>query len=406
MAVTRARHRCFIYTADVKGMETSALGYLLHQREPAVEGSPGRLNEDRIQKDLDRLINSGNGVIDLRMLSQIGDAGNGEYPIDSNESSLTHRISTRTLARQWRISSFSDMTSNRTIMPDDLSGGRDHDMTTLSTDTTNWPQNLTEEEPDSSPVLLHQFDRGPVAGIFFHSLFEHMDFTSAISESLTGLITDQLNRAGMNSDQWTQTLCLAVSDILDTPLDAEIPGLTLRQIPMNQRLNELEFLMPAAWPWPEHRHNPVTASTLFTLFESGSNPTVPEKYLHQLKRLQFPAIQGFLKGFMDLVFEYKKKWYIVDYKSNMLGQCYADYAFQSLEQAMSDHHYYLQYHLYVAALHRYLTHRIPGYDYDNHMGKVYYLFIRGMSKRRGPEFGVFQDRPPKSLVMQLSERFK
>ncbi|HSO66961.1 MAG TPA: UvrD-helicase domain-containing protein, partial [Desulfatirhabdiaceae bacterium] len=57
VAVTRARPRCFIYTADVKGMETSALGYLLHQREPAGEGSPCHLNEDRIQKDLDRLIN-------------------------------------------------------------------------------------------------------------------------------------------------------------------------------------------------------------------------------------------------------------------------------------------------------------------------------------------------------------
>jgi len=397
VAVTRARHLCLVYTADVTGLETSALGYLLHGAEPS--------DENRIQADIRRLMDAGGGNIGLRELSQVESAGMDDSRRNISETSLIHRTAGRSLSRKWRISSFSDMTSPRHIMPDDLSGGRDHDIAPLLTGTDEQPRALIPEDAHSLPILLHQFDRGPVAGIFFHSLFENMDFTSTGTDALTRLITDQLTRAGMDSDQWTPILFQAVIDILDTPLDPEMPDLTLRRIPLNRRMNELAFLMPAAVSSPERQPDPVTASRLVTLFESGLNPAIPDAWLHQLRRLEFPAIAGFLKGFIDLVFEYAGKWYVVDYKSNMLGPDYADYAGHFLEQAMTAHHYYLQYHLYVAALHRYLEHRIPGYDYDRRMGKVYYLFIRGMSKVRGPEFGVFQDRPPKDMIMQLSDLF-
>jgi exodeoxyribonuclease V beta subunit len=62
----------------------------------------------------------------------------------------------------------------------------------------------------------------------------------------------------------------------------------------------------------------------------------------------------------------------------------------------------LQYHLYVLALHRYLGWRLgPAYDYDTHMGGAYYLFTRGMSKRWGPGFGIYRDRPTKALIERL-----
>ena len=40
--------------------------------------------------------------------------------------------------------------------------------------------------------------------------------------------------------------------------------------------------------------------------------------------------------------------------------------------------YYLQYHLYTVALHRFLAQRQPGYRYDKHFGGVLYLFLKGM----------------------------
>ena len=72
---------------------------------------------------------------------------------------------------------------------------------------------------------------------------------------------------------------------------------------------------------------------------------------------------------------------------------------------MAHHHYFLQYHLYVVAVHRYLEARLPGYDYDAHFGGVFYLFVRGMAPGRGENAGVFTDRPSRALVLALSALF-
>lgn len=69
-----------------------------------------------------------------------------------------------------------------------------------------------------------------------------------------------------------------------------------------------------------------------------------------------------LKGFIDLVFEWQGRWYLLDYKSNHLGMSPADYSRPALERAMCDHRYDLQYQLYSLALHRLLSLRLPGYD--------------------------------------------
>jgi exodeoxyribonuclease V beta subunit len=73
---------------------------------------------------------------------------------------------------------------------------------------------------------------------------------------------------------------------------------------------------------------------------------------------------------------------------------------------MADHHYFLQYHIYTVALHRYLSCRLPGYDYDRDFGGVFYLFIKGMHPDSGPECGVYADLPPLARIEQLSEIFE
>ena len=63
----------------------------------------------------------------------------------------------------------------------------------------------------------------------------------------------------------------------------------------------------------------------------------------------------------------------------------------------------IQYHLYVIALNRYLRLRLPGYDYKNHFGGVYYIFMRGVDPDIGLEFGIFRDRPAADFIDKLSE---
>jgi exodeoxyribonuclease V beta subunit len=74
---------------------------------------------------------------------------------------------------------------------------------------------------------------------------------------------------------------------------------------------------------------------------------------------------------------------------------------------MQRRHYPLQALLYLVALHRYLRWRLPGYDPEQNLGGVLYLFLRGMvggaaPMAEGRPFGVFAWQPPASLVVELS----
>ena len=121
----------------------------------------------------------------------------------------------------------------------------------------------------------------------------------------------------------------------------------------------------------------------------------------QLGRLAFDPIQGFLKGFIDLVFRFEGRFYLVDWKSNWLGNRLEDYSPAAIRDQMLRQHYFIQYHLYTVALHKYLGLRVPGYDYERHFGGVIYLFLRGLDPAR-PELGAFRDRPSRSAVDRLS----
>ena len=68
---------------------------------------------------------------------------------------------------------------------------------------------------------------------------------------------------------------------------------------------------------------------------------------------------------------------------------------------MARESYWLQYLIYTLVLHRLLRLRLPAYDYDAHVGGVFYLFLRGMTPARGAACGVFHDRPSRALVDAL-----
>jgi exodeoxyribonuclease V beta subunit len=132
---------------------------------------------------------------------------------------------------------------------------------------------------------------------------------------------------------------------------------------------------------------------------------LPESYLERLSNLGFAPLEGYLRGFVDLVFEYDGRFFVVDYKSNYLGPRAASYQNSDIASVMSHHHYHLQYHLYLVALHRYLKSRVPGYDYDGHVGGALYLFLRGMARERPPGTGVFASRPSRDCIVALSALF-
>jgi exodeoxyribonuclease V beta subunit len=87
---------------------------------------------------------------------------------------------------------------------------------------------------------------------------------------------------------------------------------------------------------------------------------------------------------------------VLDWKSNHLGHQASDYGPDAVLQAMMQHDYVLQYHLYVLALHRHLRARLPNYDPARHLGGVCYAFLRGAVA--GATTGMFFDTLAPDLV--------
>ena len=100
------------------------------------------------------------------------------------------------------------------------------------------------------------------------------------------------------------------------------------------------------------------------------------------------------------MFVHDGRFFLADYKSNYLGPNFSDYGAVALDTAMHQSAYTLQYLIYSVALHRWLRSRIDGYQYDQHFGGVYYLFLRGMHPAHTGS-GVFFDRPQGSLIADL-----
>ena len=136
---------------------------------------------------------------------------------------------------------------------------------------------------------------------------------------------------------------------------------------------------------------------------SAFNRALQKHHRLPSEALQFDAIKGMLRGFMDLVFRHNGKYYLVDYKSNFLGVEPQNYVGKSLEQAMLANHYDWQYLFYTLALHRYLQQRDANYQYEIHFGGVFYCFLRGMNGEN--QDGVFFDKPDYALIQALENLF-
>ena len=129
----------------------------------------------------------------------------------------------------------------------------------------------------------------------------------------------------------------------------------------------------------------------------GSAPFGPA-YADALASLGRDAIDGLMVGEVDVVALAGDRWWVVDWKSNRLGDDAAVYTPDALTGTMQAHHYALQLHLYLYGLHRYLRSRITEYAYDTHVGGATYAFLRGME---APGDGLVTHRPTAAFIDAL-----
>jgi exodeoxyribonuclease V beta subunit len=146
----------------------------------------------------------------------------------------------------------------------------------------------------------------------------------------------------------------------------------------------------------------ITPENLTKIFADHGGPEIPGEFPERMGDLNFLPARGFMKGFIDLIFQFQERFYIVDWKSNFLGNRVEDYNHGKMAGEMEENLYLLQSNLYVLALHQYLKNRMPKYRYTQHFGGVFYIFLRGVDPQVGGEFGIYKDFPKEELVEALS----
>ena len=375
VALTRAEHRCTVVWGPGNDSPTSPLFWLLYGAEAgnqigALRARVRGLDDAALRRGVDDLAERGGGSIRVDMLP----AGRGQRLRSraTDAESLAARTLVRPVPAGWGLASFSALASTRSAE------GPDHDA-----DVAVAP---TDEEPAERNGFT--FPSGARAGSCLHAILERLDFTDAAPERRRLVIARELRRFGFSSD-WQPAVEAMVGRVLGTALD-DAGRIRLADVPRERRLDELEFTYPLT------RFDVAGLGALLRehAFTDGPLGDV-------LGTLEFAPVKGFMRGFIDIVFEADGRYWLADYKSNWLGPTLNDYAGDRLPAVIARETYWLQYLIYTVVLHRLLRLRLPHYDYDQHVGGVLYLFLRGMDPVRGAACGVFRDRLARALVEGL-----
>ncbi len=379
VALTRAVYGCFVGAAPLRngrstkeptGVHQSAMGYLLQ------DGQEGGI------QDLTAALNT-QSRLDAVSIAGLPSTSDDIYHADeAMNGELVARELANTIDRNWRITSYSGLVKHGSHHANQQESDEAlTDLLRLDVDSSDEEDQEALIEPQAS---IFTFPRGARPGTFLHTLFEEVEFTEPACNESNQAVMIELMEAEQLEPSWLPILQQMVDTVLATPLDGK--GLILNQKTPSQRLVEMEFLLPIevlsapALNRVIQRHDPLSA-------RAGD--------------LGFHTVQGMLKGFIDLVFEHQGKYYVLDWKSNHLGDDPSYYHGEALRDAMAGHRYDLQYQIYALALHRFLRSRIANYDYEQHFGGVYYLFLRGMDGES--EHGIFSAKPSKEFLEDMDK---
>ena len=237
-----------------------------------------------------------------------------------------------------------------------------------------WIRVKTEAGEDIyDQFVFRQIRSGAQAGNFMHELLERIDFSD--DAKWVPKINIMLNRYPgiIKTEEPEKKIWQMLQHIVHTKLQDGEKTFTLNEVGFPARIQEMEFDMP------------LTDVDLKRFPESLEEGKIP------LRIRKEGGLTGILNGKIDLFFEHGGRFYLLDWKSNHLGNQAEAYHAAALATAMEEHNYYLQYYLYCLAACRYLRQRLPGFDYEKHFGGVYYLFVRGI--RKDTNFGIYYHRP-------------
>ncbi|OHD69122.1 MAG: hypothetical protein A2W19_05905 [Spirochaetes bacterium RBG_16_49_21] len=228
---------------------------------------------------------------------------------------------------------------------------------------------VPEHEP-GTPQSIPELPPSRETGLMLHEILERIDFGHVRSAKSPGkllapdaeagrIIRAAVQKhAGLLQQEDSDLIKNETAKIVWNALHAPLNGSDLVLCAMDEKIHEVEFYYPCS---------------------AGEFSPAPG-IAHGC---------GFMHGFIDVIFLFNNRYYIVDWKSNYLEE---GYAADELEKNIRDMHYDLQISIYASATIRWLKRVVADYSYEALFGGVYYLYLRGMDVSN-PGSGVYFWRP-------------
>ncbi len=245
-------------------------------------------------------------------------------------------------------------------------------------DANEFARAIDSIEPHAGGIDL---PGGRAVGIFLHEVIEKLEFESigdnsdlrswAAREDIRELFAGAMRRSGVNDSRWMERGTEIVFNALTSPIAL---GQTVLENGLYRlaKVREMEF----AYPIPEKDHQlPGNAA-------DGA----------------WTVDRGYVRGFIDLVFERENKFYFADWKGDLLPS-YDPFAVSAHVQR----HYSLQADLYALGVVRLLGIRTER-DYESRFGGLLYVFLRGVLPSGDGKAGLYFARPAwKQIVSYETE---
>lgn len=361
VAFTRAKAACYVSWGRINKYKNSCFNHLFHPSFSKLKGSYSDIPVDAYWKDLKQLESRSEGSIKISTLP-LGDSGLYS-PEKTQEPVLEVRKNKIKLIPNSGNFSFSRLTKKEEFIQTE-------------------PDTHDLGEVDDTPMIdesvaidnLLDFPGGKTTGNLFHSILERVDFQA--DDSAEDLVNTTLKQFGFD-EKWNSQVLGLVKQLKTFPFPSDFlkgSSFSLALLQPTEILREMPFYFTL---------NQVKLEQAKQLIKNQTSIPSHDALLNSLDSIPFRELNGFMNGFIDLVFVYQERYYLLDWKTNKLGNNTSDYTPKQLEAKINEFGYNLQFYIYTIALHKYLKFKIPDYKFKDHFGGVYYVFLRGLSGETG-----------------------
>ena len=361
VAITRARYQCYITISNADYYADSALKkFVFDLTEPATDKEDAVENE--IENEKEKVKEKPKSVPYPKVKMWIPPATTPGFVFTGAETVTRpeYNVANGFALQQpnWIKTSYSGLNPDHDVIPAPKS---------------SQPLTISYDK-----FVFQELKKGAHTGNLLHYIFEHIDFSD--QRNWTRVVEQAMKRlSGLANEDYRDQILLLLKQVTS----AIMPGdnlFMLNQVSNEKRINELEF---------DFLLNPFNTAQLQALSSDA----------HPFRIKSIDELEGIMNGKIDLFFEHEGKYYILDWKSNFLGNSLEFYGDKEVKAAMYENNYNLQYLIYTVALTKYLKLRKPNFDYDRDFGGIIYLFLRGV--RTDGQTGIYYTKPAKELIEQM-----